>query len=572
MVEMGPKSLNKLISHYRKAFCDLESDQGWKSSTETAMAILAGQMENLKIQSGRYTHVRTPGPKNEFKIPAKGLSPEEVVAMLSRVLDGLPVWGHRGVVKNVVSGVTQASLSGLWISGLGNPNMSSEEYACGFSRVELEVVDAMAELVGYSPKRAGGIFSFGGTSAMLYALRMALVHKVPAYLSRGIQGPVYIIGSEHAHYAKETAASWMGLGTDQVIHIPVKPDFSMDLVKLNDWVRTLLSSGKTIGCVVVTLGTTDTFALDPVEEILVLREQWKRDFGEAGNVHLHADAVISWPWLFFKDYPFLANPLELSSQTLLHLETIMEPLTHIRSLDTVGIDFHKTGFCPYPSSLFLCKDKRQLVAISIKQDIAPYLYHAPTQIHPGLYSLECSRSSAGAMTACASLASLGKEGFQTLLAYATELTNLLRRELCAIPYIQIANKENLGPVTLIRCYPRQLSEKAKHLFHLERSASCSSDLSSQLNQFQEQLLKRCSHASANQSGIQLSLTHGIKNKKGFPLTCLKIYLLSPFVEKPDVGKVVQKLQFCAKAIESQTFKGLKELAASLQDSAELHPP
>ena len=73
--------------------------------------------------------------------------------------------------------------------------------------------------------------------------------------------------------------------------------------------------------------------------------------------------------------------------------------------------------------------------------------------HPGLYTLETTRSAPGPMAALANLLLLGKEGYRTLLGHAVEMAEVLRERIEAHPHLSVLNGENVGPVTLFRAYP-----------------------------------------------------------------------------------------------------------------------
>ena len=66
------------------------------------------------------------------------------------------------------------------------------------------------------------------------------------------------------------------------------------------------------------------------------------------------------------------------------------PPGQIRSAST----FHKTGFAPYISSLVLMADGQDLQLLARAREAMPYLYQSGEH-HPGMFTLETSRSAAG---------------------------------------------------------------------------------------------------------------------------------------------------------------------------------
>ena len=82
----------------------------------------------------------------------------------------------------------------------------------------------------------------------------------------------------------------------------------------------------------------------------------------------------------------------------------------------------------------------------------PYLYTSGEH-HPGMYTLETSRSGIGPMAALANLLLFGKEGYRTLLGHAVEMAEVLREMIESHPNLTVLNGDNVGPVTLFRAYP-----------------------------------------------------------------------------------------------------------------------
>ena len=50
-------------------------------------------------------------------------------------------------------------------------------------------------------------------------------------------------------------------------------------------------------------------------------------------------------------------------------------IRHLPEADSIGVDFHKTGFAPYISSLVLVKNFEDLRLVTRSTEQMPYLYH-----------------------------------------------------------------------------------------------------------------------------------------------------------------------------------------------------
>jgi len=169
-----------------------------------------------------------------------------------------------------------------------------------------------ADLVGYDPIKAGGVFTFGGTGCLCYGLKVGLEKAVPEAIRRGIHEPVVVFASEQSHYAVLNAAGWLGMGQESVVKVPTHLDNS---IRLDGAPR------RRAGCDQARSkdrllcrhdGSTDAFGLDDLKGMHALRDELVAEFKLSYVPHIHADAVIGWAWSVFNDYDFLANPLGIS--------------------------------------------------------------------------------------------------------------------------------------------------------------------------------------------------------------------------------------------------------------------
>ena len=124
--------------------------------------------------------------------------------------------------------------------------------------------------------------------------------------------------------------------------------------------REAIEQGKKIACFVATMGTTDSLGIDDLEIITRIRDRLVEDYKLDYVPHVHADAVIGWAWSSLNDYNFDENPLGFRQRTVHALRGVVRRISKLHLADSVGIDFHKTGFCPYSSSLFLVKDQHDI--------------------------------------------------------------------------------------------------------------------------------------------------------------------------------------------------------------------
>src|SRR5437016_11436920 len=125
-----------------------------------------------------------------------------------------------------------------------------------------------------------------------------------------------------------------------------------------------------VGTVVATLGTTATGSLDPLPEILALREKF--------GFRVHVDAA-------YGGYFALASNLA---------ENAARSFASVGKADSIVIDPHKHGLQPYGCGCVVFRDPA--VGRLYRHD-SPYTYYTSSEQHLGEISLECSRPGAAAV-------------------------------------------------------------------------------------------------------------------------------------------------------------------------------
>jgi glutamate/tyrosine decarboxylase-like PLP-dependent enzyme len=131
-----------------------------------------------------------------------------------------------------------------------------------------------------------------------------------------------------------------------------------------------------VATVVATVGTTATGSVDPLPELLALRDEY--------GFRLHADAA-------YGGYFGLVDNLD---------EPARRAYDRLGEVDSVVIDPHKHGLQPYGCGCVLFRDPA--VGRLYKHD-SPYTYFSSAELHLGEISLECSRAGASAVALWATM-------------------------------------------------------------------------------------------------------------------------------------------------------------------------
>jgi glutamate/tyrosine decarboxylase-like PLP-dependent enzyme len=234
----------------------------------------------------------------------------------------------------------------MWL----NPNNHALDGGRASSRMEKEAVDELARLFGL--KEYLGHLTGGGTMANLEAL----------WIAGQLRPAGKVVASAQAHYTHKRISNVLGLQFESVL---CDRRGRMDI---EDLTRRLKQGG--VGTVVATMGTTATGSIDPLPELLALRDKY--------GFRLHADAA-------YGGYFRLADNLETDAQRAFEM---------ISEVDSIVIDPHKHGLQPYGCGCVLFRDAS--VGKFYKHD-SPYTYFSSAELHLGEISLECSRPGAAAV-------------------------------------------------------------------------------------------------------------------------------------------------------------------------------
>ncbi len=508
------------------------------------------QVDTLKSSAPILGYAKEPADtESHDRIPENFSNVEWSIHQIIRYLSGMTIWGHPNAQTNVVPPTTIPSIVGNLIGAIYNPNMVGIEYSNQVAMAELEVSRMCADLIGYDPEESVGLFTFGGTGTNFYGTKIGLEKACPNTLKTGITQKTVVFASGTAHYCKLSIAAWLGIGMDNVILIPTTENNDMDIKCFEAKLREVLAEGTRVACIVATMGTTDSFGIDPLKEMVEIRDRCVEEYQLDYVPHVHADSVIGWIWSVFNDYDFSRNELNFSVRTLRRLSDSMRKIRHLHLADSMGIDFHKTGFAPYTSSLFLLKNRSELELLNRSKETIPYIRQAD-EYCPGVYTLEASRGGAAPLAAMANMLLFGKEGYQSLLGHLVEMAELLRESLEVFPNITCVNTYNYGSVTLFRIYPDDIDASAMFLNEMRDPAYAES--LERHNELNRAIFDYLYKESLEGRGVAFSLTENYRSSSyDKPIVALKSYMMSPFIDAEVVRAIPAKILEAYQAIQGQ---------------------
>ncbi len=312
-----------------------------------------------------------------------------------------------------------------------------KELVTWFHRLVFSRTDRFYEKNVQNPRVSLGNVTSDGTLANLTALAVAREKAFPPEggftgvrkegMARALahyncrRGLIFV--SARGHYSITKAANLLGLGSDNVVSVPVDSHNRMDLAKLNRRVRALGKDERVIAVVGIA-GTTETGNIDDLEGLA--------EVGRTLGTHLHVDACWGGSVLLVDEYRGLFRGIDKA--------------------DSVSIDAHKLLYCPMTMGLVLFQNERDLNHL---KHTSNYILRR-NSVDTGRFTVEGSRPFA-ALKPWASLKILGRQGYRLLFESAFKNTETFRGLLEANGNFEIMNHPELF-ILNYRFVPRPVRE------------------------------------------------------------------------------------------------------------------
>ena len=470
-------------------------------------------------------------------LPKSGNEVSKVLDNFSKLFKRSVLWENPGTLINITPPANTVSIATAFYTSLYNPNFAQDESSGYLMTTELIVSKYLAEMVGWNVSKARGIFTFGGKGTNLYATKIGIKKAIPSVIEDGIRNEkIVVFSNEKGHPCHKEVCDWLGLGKNSCKRLPVDKNGQLNIEELEKELRKCLQKKQKIGCIILNGGTTNEIIIDPIKKVVDLRDRIVKEYNLNYIPHIHVDAVIGWAWLFFKFYNFEKNNLNMNRKELKKIYSMKEKISQIKYADSFGADFHKTGFCPYISSIFMAKNFNDITSLGNKIDKGINNIRFG-EYSPFEYTLELTRSSIGPVAAYAALETFGIEGFQKLLYNVFSNSEFIREYLNTKMNFEVINMETEGIATLFIITPSD--NNSKYINYVSGSLEKLSNLLNYNYKFYLFCLKML-----EEKKIHFKITfsksykpYGSKNPTG----ALKIYPTSPVATKEEVKKCIDEI-------------------------------
>ena len=414
-----------------------------------------------------------------------------------------------------------------------NQNLVKREASPALTQVELETLAALHRLIyretaGFYLRHVQdhdstlGLITSGGTLSNLTALWIARNlsfmprHDFPgietAGMARALEHYGYesavIVGSRLMHYSIEKAAALLGLGTQNVVLLPVDRDNRLETSALRDCISDCAAHRRRIIAVLGIAGTTECGSIDPLDTIA--------EIASAGNIFFHVDAAWGGPLLFSEQHCRL--------------------LSGIEQADSVVLDGHKQMYLPVATSALLLRDP---AAARVIEKRSHYMLQEGSG-DLGRRSLEGSRNG-NSLFFHAALRLIGEQGYGFLMEENLRKSRIMAELIRMRPEFELLT----GPQTnilLYRALPRA--------FRGPRMRPFSSEENVVINAFNERLQKKQSLVGRT---FVTRTTIALGNASAeTPLVALRAVITNPLLESRHMQGMLEDQVSIMVELENQT--------------------
>jgi len=298
---------------------------------------MAGYMENIENYP-----VKSPVKPGEIfdKLPDNPpFHPESFDSLMKDleeiIMPGITHWQSPNFFAYFPANTSPPSiLAEMIIATLGAQCMIWETSPAA-TELEEKIMIWLRDLIGL-PASFEGVIQDTASTATLAAILTAR-EKVTGFRvnEEGAQsaGNLRIYCTTQTHSSVEKAVKISGIGRKNIVRIPVKDDFSMDAGKLREAVEADIDNGFLPCCVIATLCTTGTTAVDPLKAI--------GEICAGNNIWLHVDAAMGGTALILPEFQWMLDGREY--------------------IDSFVFNPHKWMFTNFDCSAYFVREPDQLI-------------------------------------------------------------------------------------------------------------------------------------------------------------------------------------------------------------------
>ena len=297
------------------------------------MADYLNDVEKLPVKSsvkpGDIYNTLTEGP------PEKGEEMDLIFAdFKEKIIPGITHWQSPNFFAYFPANSSYPSLLAEMLTAtLGVQGMIWETSPAA-AELEEKTMNWLKQMIGL-PQMFDGVIQDTASTATLTAILTAREKKTNFRINEsgfGIE-QYRIYCSTETHSSIEKAVKIAGFGKQNLVKIKTDSQFRMDPIELENAIQKDLLKGKIPLCIVATIGTTGSTAIDPLKKI--------SEISSKNNIWLHVDAAFAGTALILDEFKWMIEGIEKA--------------------DSFVFNPHKWMFTNFDCSAYFVKDKQALI-------------------------------------------------------------------------------------------------------------------------------------------------------------------------------------------------------------------
>lgn len=298
---------------------------------------MAGYMENVE----KYPVKSSVKPGEIFnKIPDTPPSSAESFDELFKdfndiIMPGITHWQNPKFFAYFPANTSPSSILAEMITATLGSQCMIWETSPAAAELEEKMMKWLRDLIGL-PVDFEGVIQDSASTATLAAILTARERITDFSINNNgasEAGTLRVYCSEQTHSSIEKAVKISGIGRKNLVKIPVRKDFSMDPDKLREAVFNDKAKGFIPCCVIASIGTTGTTAVDPLREI--------GEVCHINGIFLHVDAAMAGTALILPEFQWMIDGKEY--------------------IDSFVFNPHKWMFTNFDCTAFFIKDPEGLI-------------------------------------------------------------------------------------------------------------------------------------------------------------------------------------------------------------------
>jgi aromatic-L-amino-acid decarboxylase len=251
------------------------------------------------------------------------------------IMPGITHWQNPNFFAYFPANISPPSiLAEMLTAALGSQCMIWETSPAA-AELEEKMMIWLRDMIGL-PSGFEGVIQDSASTATLAAILTAREVKSSFNINNeGARqtGTLRVYCSGQTHSSVEKAVKISGIGRKNLVKIGVRDDFSMDPEMLREAIKLDTENGHIPCCVVATLGTTGTTAIDPLKAIGMICSEY--------GVWLHVDAAMAGTALILPEFQWMLDGKEF--------------------IDSFVFNPHKWMFTNFDCTAYFVKDANSLI-------------------------------------------------------------------------------------------------------------------------------------------------------------------------------------------------------------------